>query len=162
MLVYLIRHGKAGTEDPQKWPNDEKRPLTAQGKLDFARVAKGIGRTLADPVCVYTSPALRCSGTAKILKAACGWGPVKEAGELDTDADEKDACDLIDEFCKDYGDDGPLCFVGHESQLEALIAELTGDSAELRRGGVAVLDYDKGRAKLKQLLKPSVLRILAK
>ena len=69
MDLYIVRHAWAFDRDDDRWPNDDLRPLTDEGKERFAKVVKTLaGRGMA-PQVVATSPLVRCVQTAELLAA---------------------------------------------------------------------------------------------
>jgi phosphohistidine phosphatase len=72
MDLLLVRHGLAGKADPEVWPDDDLRPLTAKGRKAFKAAAKGLKRMGPRPALILTSPALRTRETALILAKALG------------------------------------------------------------------------------------------
>ena len=69
MDLYIIRHAWAFDRDDARWPDDDLRPLTEEGKERFAKVVKALaGRGMA-PQVVAASPLVRCVQTAELLAA---------------------------------------------------------------------------------------------
>jgi phosphohistidine phosphatase len=75
MELYIIRHAWAAERDTSQWPNDDLRPLTAEGRKRFGKAAKKLLRSGVAPGVVATSPLLRCLQTAEILAAAAAAPP---------------------------------------------------------------------------------------
>lgn len=73
MDLILIRHAKAFDRDPAAWPDDRRRPLTAEGREAFARVAKRLARGVGAVDAIIASPAVRAWQTARILHERTGW-----------------------------------------------------------------------------------------
>ena len=67
--LYLIRHGVA-EERGEKWPDDTKRSLRADGIARMRRAAKGLARLGVKFDVVLTSPLVRTRQTADIVAAA--------------------------------------------------------------------------------------------
>jgi len=67
-----VRHAPAGKRDPEAWPDDDLRPVTAKGRRAFARAARGIAASASAPGIILASPALRALQTAHILAEAAG------------------------------------------------------------------------------------------
>jgi phosphohistidine phosphatase len=65
MDLILWRHAEAEDEAPQG--DDLRRPLTARGEKQAARVAAWLDRNLAEGVRIFSSPALRCEQTLQPL-----------------------------------------------------------------------------------------------
>ena len=67
MLLYIIRHAAAGEHGDPRFPDDNLRPLTKQGKKRFRQVVEKLGRRGVDVQVVATSPLVRCRQTAEIF-----------------------------------------------------------------------------------------------
>src|SRR5687768_14191169 len=73
MHVYLVRHAAAYERNATKWPNDDHRPLTPEGRRKFGQLVSGLP-DLPDWVdLMITSPLARAKETAEILQAKAGW-----------------------------------------------------------------------------------------
>lgn len=66
MKLLLIRHADAGDRDPERWPDDSQRPLTARGEKRQAKVAKRLARHGLVPALLLSSPWRRAWQTAEI------------------------------------------------------------------------------------------------
>ena len=67
MLLLLIRHGDAGSRNPDRWPDDRLRPLTAEGREAVGRMAARLKAQAWIPEAVLTSPWARACQTAELL-----------------------------------------------------------------------------------------------
>src|SRR5205085_3862257 len=76
--LYLVRHAFAGHADAARWPDDAKRPLTADGVRRFRPAAEGLRRLAPDVDVVLSSGYTRAWQTAELLHEVTGW-PVPEA-----------------------------------------------------------------------------------
>lgn len=171
--LYMVRHGPAGTADPEQWPDDALRPLTERGRRRFARAARGL-RTLVPPVdLVLSSGYTRARQTAEILMREAGWPPPHRCTALEPPVDPAAVLAAIVDAALDAALDRAamraVAVVGHEPSLHELVSYLlSGDphtvSLLLKKGAVAALDWDDtphaGTAELRWLLQPSALRAL--
>lgn len=166
MDLYLIRHAAAFGRDPDRWPDDSRRPLTREGEEEFRFAARGlIGLTSRVDV-ILSSPYLRAWRTAQILSELDSWPAPEPSPVLEpTLPPEKAAQELYS-----YADAGTIAVVGHRPGLHELAAYLLtgeGDGLEigLKKGGVACIRFDDtpapGAGELRWLLTPKVLRSLA-
>jgi phosphohistidine phosphatase len=164
--LYLVRHAAAFERDPDRWPDDSRRPLTPEGEEELRLIARGLARLVSRVDVVLTSPYLRAWRTAQILSELDSW-PAPDASPVlePTLPPEKAAQELLS-----YPDAGSIAVVGHRPGLHELAAYLLtgrGDGLEigLKKGGVACIRFDDGPApgtgELRWLLTPKVLRILA-
>ena len=147
MKLYLLRHGKAD------WPNwnkpDDERPLTEEGKVQVAAVARRLARFEIAPA-IFTSPLPRASQTADIagkhLKQKVRVDPLLRPG---FDAGK------LKKLLKDFSGDS-LMIVGHEPDFTRTIFQLTGGQTKLSKAGVALvqLEPDSMKGELRWLVPP--------
>lgn len=147
--LWLLRHGEAEPHDAR--PDDERR-LTPRGE-DQSRAA---GRALAQLGLtfqgVYSSPKVRAWETARLAAEPLGL-EVTEHRPLSSGFDGRDALDLL----RSTAEDDRLLLVGHNPDLEQVVADLTGGRAELKKGGVAGIRVDGPSGELIALLRPREL-----
>jgi phosphohistidine phosphatase len=161
--LYLVRHAVAFEEDPARWPDDSRRPLTPRGERDFRPAARGIGRLVPSVEVVLSSPFPRAWSTAEILGQEAGWPEPVAAPGLEKDRTPADAIKAIEE----HAARSSMAVVGHEPNLTELASTLLGTdrvSIELEKGGAMALDGGPailpGSAVLRWLVTPEVLRSL--
>jgi phosphohistidine phosphatase len=138
MKLYLLRHGKAD------WPNwnkpDDERPLTDEGKVQVAAVARRLARLEIEPA-IFTSPLPRASQTADIagqhLKQKVRVHPLLRPG---FDAGK------LKRLLKDFAGDS-LMIVGHEPDFTRAIFQMTGGQTRLPKAGVALVQFEPGSMK---------------
>ena len=165
MDVYLVRHAIAAQRDPDKWPDDRGRPLTADGEKRFRKAAGGLGKLVPTVGRVLASPLERAWHTAEILHQEIGWPQPAPLEELEPDGSPQEAVAALAPFRLDRS----VAVVGHEPGLSGLASYLlvgsdAGVDLELKKGGAAMLSLDgdtkPGSALLRWLLTPKVLRSL--
>ena len=138
--LYLVRHAVAA-ERGDEWPDDSKRPLTAQGAGRFRDVVAGLvwlGVSIDE---IFTSPLVRARQTADLLAARLPeHPPVKPVDEL---APGHEIAEVIAELGKRVKR-RRVAIVGHEPDLGELAAALLGAQRALpfRKGGVCRIDVD--------------------
>jgi phosphohistidine phosphatase len=138
MKLYLLRHGKAD------WPNwnkpDDERPLTEEGKIQVAAVARRLARLEIEPA-IFTSPLPRASQTAYIaghhLNQKVRVDPLLRPG---FDAGK------LKKLLKDFSGNS-LMIVGHEPDFTRTIFQLTGGQTRLSKAGVALVQLEPGSMK---------------
>jgi phosphohistidine phosphatase len=138
MKLYLLRHGKAD------WPNwnkpDDERPLTEDGKVQVAAVARRLAQLEIEPA-IFTSPLPRASQTADIagkhLKQKVRVDPLLRPG---FDAGK------LKKLLKDFSGDSVM-IVGHEPDFTRTIFQMTGGQAKLPKAGVALVQFEPGSMK---------------
>ena len=165
MDLYLVRHAAAFGRDPDRWPDDRRRPLTPEGEEEFRLAARGLAGLASRVNVILSSPYLRAWRTSEILSEVGSW-PAPEASPVlePTLPPEKAAQELLS-----YASAGAVTVVGHRPGLHELAAYLltgTGDGLEigLKKGGLACIRFDNapapGAGELRSLLTPKVLRNL--
>lgn len=153
MILYFLRHGKAGS--PRE-SDDDARPLTPKGEAALRDAAVIWRRLNLRPNVVLTSPLARAIGTAELFCAAVGGSPVAD-DRLRPGADWGDLARAM----ADHPDARRVMFVGHEPDLSAAVALLTGASSiRMRKGGLACVEFygvpEPGSGELAWLIDPDV------
>ena len=156
--LLVLRHGKSSWSDPGLADHD--RPLKKRGR----RGAKSIGRQLHDaglePDLVLSSTARRARATARRCLAAGGFEPRLELTRDLYGSGAKRHLEVIGRQARD--EDGTVMVVGHNPDLEDLIAVLTGEPVTLKTAYLAVVSLDvaswadlaSARGQLDRLLQP--------
>ena len=166
MDLYLVRHAAAFGRDPDRWPDDGRRPLTPEGEEEFRLAARGLARLASSVDVVLSSPYLRAWRTAQILSELDSWPAPEPSPVLEpTLPPEKAAQDLAS-----YAAVESIAVVGHRPGLHELTAYLLtgrGDGMEigLKKGGAACVRFDgapaRGAGELRWLLTPKILQAIA-
>lgn len=121
MILYLIRHAHAQDRDTFKG-RDSERPLTEKG---MAQAEKAFRRFLVfsdKPEKIFSSPALRCSETARILADVCAV-PYETDARLAAGAEVKNYLEVLSAHRKM----NVIALVGHEPDLSEAAAFMTGN-----------------------------------
>ena len=153
MILYFLRHGKAG--DPRAG-NDDLRELTTNGVRALRAAAPVWRRLNLRPDVVLSSPLARALQTAELLCEALGGTPIVDdrlrpgarwAGFARAMAEHSDARRVM--------------FVGHEPDLSGTIEELTGAaSVRMRKGSLACVEFygvpEPGGGEIAWLLDPDL------
>ena len=153
MILYFLRHGDAG---PARVTDDDARPLTQAG-VDALRAAAPFWRRLnLRPDVVISSPLPRALRTAELFCDAVGGDPTPD-DRLRPGAHWGDLARAM----ADHPDARRVLFVGHEPDLSASIAELTGAaSVRMRKGGLACVEFygipEPGGGEIAWLLDPDL------
>jgi len=155
--LWLLRHADA---EPHGARVDAQRRLTQRG-VDQARAAgAAIARLGGEFDAVLVSPKVRAIQTAEL--AADAWSAEQKSrlehyGPL---AEEVHADEVL-ELLGQLPPDGRLMLVGHEPYLSGLVAELTGSSVDLKKGGLAAVRLDGASGELAILMRPRELALIA-
>jgi phosphohistidine phosphatase len=162
--LYLVRHGLA-EERGAKWPDDAKRPLSADGMSRMKKSARGLDRVDVKFDVILTSPLLRARQTADILSVEMdGHPPVVTIDSLAPGATAAAlAADLEKQARKSR-----IALVGHEPGIGELAARLVGSRhpIEFKKGAIARIDIEQippsGPGDLRWMLPPKFMRALKK
>jgi len=142
-VIYLLRHGDAETGDG----DDAARRLTPKGERQAEAAGKALAALTAALDTCLTSPKVRAAETARLACRALGLEPAV-AAELRGGP--------FDSIGLGAGR-GNVLLVGHEPDFSDEVARLTGASAKLRKGGLAIIDGST----LVALLRPKDLASIA-
>ena len=140
--VILVRHAPALSRDPRRWPDDDHRPLRPEGKREFRRAARGLGRLLSPEGTVSVSPLTRALQTAELLGRA--WRPAQAPSIWDELRPEVGTNTLLARLAKEPWN-GERVLVGHEPQVSRFVGyATTGEGVSFVRaskGGAIALDF---------------------
>lgn len=163
MDLYIVRHAAAFGRDPDRWPDDSRRPLTPEGEEEFRLTARGLACIVPQADAILSSPYQRAWRTAEILSELDSWPAPEPSPVLEpTLPPEKAALAL-----QDHAGASAVAVVGHRPGLHELAAYLLtgrGDGLEigLEKGGVACIGFDgapdPGAGELRWLLTPELLK----
>ena len=166
--LYLVRHAVACGRDPERWPDDGRRPLTPRGERGFRAAARGLARLLpgGGASLLLSSPYERAWRTAQILaeETACP-APVPLDALLPGAGAEEAAAALAGRAGA-----GAVVAVGHRPSLHLLAAYLltgreNGARLRIKKGGAVRIRFEgppqPGAGELRWLLTPGLLRSLA-
>ena len=162
MRIVLFRHGPAETRDPARWPDDSKRPLTADGIEVSRRAARGVARMEPGITRVVSSPASRAVDTARSLATAL---ELRGEPELLPALAPEGAVRRVFDWLARQPAEAVLALVGHAPGLDQLAGGLlraSGDGAlELKKAGACSITCEApepGRGQLRWWLRPAALR----
>jgi phosphohistidine phosphatase len=162
--LYLIRHGIA-EERGDKWPDDTKRPLTADGVSRLRTSARALSRLGVRFDVILTSPLVRTRQTAEALAAE--FEPPPPIVVVDALAPEGSLQAVITDLDK-HAKRKAIALVGHEPGIGELAARLVGmrHALEFKKGAVCRIDLDAlpppSAGSLRWFLPPKVMRAVKK
>jgi phosphohistidine phosphatase len=148
MKLYIVRHAWAGERDSERWPDDELRPLTEEGKKRFNQFVKRLLPCGFKPARIATSPLVRCRQTAELLlKHLPAETKLEELDALRPDS-------LLDALLSwtnqgaNESQDEAVAWVGHAPDVGRLAASLVGGGASIRfsKGAVAEIRFETNAA----------------
>jgi phosphohistidine phosphatase len=163
MEVYLIRHGLAG--DRGDYEDDNLRPLTDEGRQKTNKIAKQLVKVGLSFDVILTSPLVRATQTAEILKKARLSDRIETFPSL---APGGNIQEWVDWYCQWYGKEkrSSIALVGHQPDLgcwaEALIWGKSEEKLVLKKAGTIGLEVPEinkpiGKSKLFLLIPPKWL-----
>lgn len=168
MRLLLVRHAKAFERDPAAWPDDLRRPLTAEGREEFVTLAKRLKRLERGVHQVLASPAVRAWQTAQLLQEKAGW-PAPERCDvlLPEEVEGAEGPPAASgpaawtRLLAAYPDDAVVVWVGHEPTLGRLASWLlSGEPGRVnvrcRKGSVIAIERERGMASLAWMLTPRI------
>jgi len=163
MRVVLFRHGPAGKRDPERWPDDALRPLSARGIGRTRLAARGVTRLEPQLSRILTSPLQRASETAEIL--AEGWEHEIPVETMEALAPGHPFRAVIERLADLGGTDEAVALVGHEPDLGKLAGVLllgAPAALPLKKAGACVISFAgpvaAGAGRLEWFLPPGSLR----
>jgi phosphohistidine phosphatase len=137
MELYLIRHGIAA--DKVAYENDEKRPLTEEGRQKTRKVAQQIREIQLHFELILTSPLLRAQETAKILQDIGLSSKVEEFSPLAPDGNIEAWVSWLQQRRLTTNDQS-IALVGHQPDLgnwaEVLIWGKAQEKLLLKKAGI--------------------------
>jgi phosphohistidine phosphatase len=164
MELLILRHAIAFPRDTKRWPDDDQRPLTAEGVKRARRAAGGLKRLTQRPALVLTSPLVRARDTAVIFTQAAHWPKAEECGALSPRGSLEG---VLEALRRQGGKADCVAVVGHQPHLGRLLALcLRGDARaeafELKKSAVVCVRFEgpprAGQGMLTALFPPSALR----
>jgi phosphohistidine phosphatase len=164
MDLYFVRHAAAYGRDPDRWPDDSRRPLTPEGEEEFRLAARGLARIASRADAILSSPYQRAWQTAQILSELDSWPAPEPSPVLEPTLPPQKAALALEDYA------GTVAVVGHRPCLHELAAYLlTGEAhgveITIKKGGVACIRFDgtlePGAGELRWLLTPKALRSLS-
>jgi len=155
MQLLFLRHGPA--EPKSAWiGDDERRPLSPEGRVLVADIACSLPRLKTRPDLIITSPLLRARHTAEIV-SECLSAPDKVV--VDKRLAPGFGLKQLEKVVRDHADEGVLMLVAHDPDLSELVRALTGGGrVSIRKGGLAqveVPDHKVMKGRLIALLIPA-------
>ncbi|HKB09152.1 MAG TPA: phosphohistidine phosphatase SixA [Vicinamibacterales bacterium] len=160
--LYLIRHGLA-EERGDAWPDDTKRPLTAEGMARMRKAARGLDRLGVIIDVVLTSPLVRARQTAEIVADAIHPRPSLVAVEsLSPDGSFPAVVAELEKHARKMR----IALVGHEPGIGEIAARLIGSrhAIEFKKGAVCRIDVEtlppSGPGDLRWLMTTKIMRAI--
>lgn len=165
MRVILFRHAPAEARDPERWPDDDERPLTARGVQRARRAARGIAKLERGITCVLSSPAARARATADVLAAVLGGDlAVEDHASLAPGGSWRATLKRL----AHESPESVVVLVGHEPDLGRLAGVLlfgAPTALPLKKAGAGSLELDRptpGGGHLRWWLPPRALSAFAR
>jgi phosphohistidine phosphatase len=165
MNVILIRHAKAEARDANTWPDDDLRPLTAEGRAEQRAASRAMKKMGIKFDFLVTSPLLRARETAELVAKGYRW---TEAPQLAEELGHEYSVGAVVKLLAKFPPDSAVALVGHEPDLSDLAASLISKNCDVhiavKKSGVVGIEFDgqaeAAKGTLLYHLKPSHLRKL--
>jgi phosphohistidine phosphatase len=160
--LYFIRHGIA-EDRGDAWPDDSKRPLTAEGTSRLRKSARGLVRFGVVFDVILTSPLVRARQTADIVASV--YDPRPHIVTVESLAPGGAFSALLTDLEK-QARRTRIALVGHEPGIGELAARLAGSRhpLEFKKGALCRIDVEAfpptGSGTLRWLLTPRIMRSL--
>jgi phosphohistidine phosphatase len=151
--LWFLRHGDAV---PHGSKPDPERELTSKGERQSEAAGAALARLGVSFDACYTSPKVRARDTARLACEPLGIEP-EEVELLSGGLEREDALELL----MGHDADARLLLVGHEPDFSQVVGDLTGARIQMKKGGVAAVNVERGGGELLALLRPKELRKLA-
>ncbi len=166
MEIILVRHAKAEARDANSWPDDDQRPLTAEGRAEQRAAARAMKKMGIKFDFLLTSPLLRARETADLLARGYRWS---EAPQVVEELGHGYSVGAVVKLLAKFPPASTVAMVGHEPDLSDLTGALTTKDGRLsiavKKSGVVGVEFDgpaeAGKGTLLFHLKPGHLRKLA-
>jgi phosphohistidine phosphatase len=161
MIIYFLRHANAGQKriDPAK---DEKRPLDKDGVLQCRYIGALLAALDVQVDQIITSPLKRATQTASLVGNDIDYSAKLQISDsLRPAATFEDFRQLI-HACAKYE---AIMLVGHNPNLTEFVSQVVTNggskkSIELKKGGIARVDYSPKRSVLNWMVTPKLARAL--
>jgi phosphohistidine phosphatase len=160
--LYLIRHGIA-EQRGDAWPDDSKRPLTAEGTSRLRKSARGLVRLGVAFDVILTSPLVRARETADVVASV--YDPRPHIVTAESLAPGGTFHALLTDLEK-QARRTRIALVGHEPGIGELAGRLAGSRhpLEFKKGALCRIDVEAfpltGHGSLRWLLTPRIMRSL--
>lgn len=161
MLIYFLRHASAGQKRANT-ASDEKRPLDKEGVVQCRYIGTLLASLDVHVDAILSSPLKRATQTASLVGNEIGFdGKLQLCDALRPDAKFDDFRNVL-RACEKYE---AIMVVGHNPTLTEFVSQIVTNggskkSVELKKGGVARVDYSSKRAMLNWSLTPRIARAL--
>jgi phosphohistidine phosphatase len=161
MIIYFLRHANAGQKriDPAK---DGKRPLDKDGVLQCRYIGALLAALDVQVDQIITSPLKRATQTASLVGNDIDYSAKLQISDsLRPAATFEDFRQLI-HACAKYE---AIMLVGHNPNLTEFVSQVVTNggskkSIELKKGGIARVDYSPKRSVLNWMVTPKLARAL--
>jgi phosphohistidine phosphatase len=161
MQIYFLRHANAG-EAKLSPTKDEQRPLDKLGIEQCHIVGRALAALKVELDAVISSPLIRARQTASIVAEAIGH---KEKIVTDDALRPEASFEQFEQLLARHGGKETIMIVGHRPSqtefLNRLVADADSERIDFKKGTIARVDKDDGRAAvLKWIMPPKVVRAL--
>lgn len=132
--LYVLRHAKSSWDDPTL--PDFERTLNERGYRDAPRIAGAMTKRNFLPDLIVASPAVRTTETAEIVKKSAAFTAKIRFNPHIYEASLEDLLAVITETPDNVD---KLLLVGHNSGVETLVGNLTGEFRSMPTAALAAI-----------------------
>ncbi len=163
--LYIMRHGIAAPREGAGYPDDAKRPLTAEGKKKMQDIARGLMKLGVELDWIVSSPYVRAAETARQVAETFNGVPLDTADALKPGGSPE----ALISYLARHANRQRVLVVGHEPDLSDMAGRLIGAGRRshlgFKKGGCCLITFEdfppKGPGRLVWWLTPRILRKLA-
>ena len=141
-MIWFLRHGDAEDGDV-----DFERRLTEKGERQSREAGAALAALGIKPQLCLSSPRVRARDTARLACEPLGVEVTEEERLAGGDFDALDLAAGLDE----------VLLVGHEPDFSDAVAQLTGGTVDIKKGGLAGVQDGE----LRVLLRPKEMKLIA-
>ena len=161
MDVYFLRHANAG-ESLRDARADEKRPLDQLGIEQSQRMGRVLAALGVKIDAILSSPLVRAKQTAALVAPEIGY---TKSVLLDKALRPQASFEEFKEILHRHAKSESIVVVGHnpnQSEFLSLLVsdEATGETIELKKGGLAKLEWKPRRSYLSWILTPKLVQTI--
>ena len=128
MDIFVLRHGRAGSWNPLRYPDDRLRPLTREGQARLGRQVPAMKAIGVCPEAIVSSPLIRALQTAQIIHE--GLENSRPLATSETLTPGADPYDTLEELATEYASVASVMIVGHEPHLSGFTSVAVAGSHE--------------------------------
>ncbi len=161
MIVYFFRHASAGHHKVSP-KQDEKRPIDEIGERQSREMGRALAALKVELDAIVSSPLTRALQTAELAAKEFSH---KDKIVIDEAMRPEASYDQFQDLLAQYGKNKAIMVVGHNPSITEFLMNLLAGSQEcqcieFKKGALAKVEIDGGKAVLKWMLTPKLAESL--